>query len=372
MRNLVCACTGVPRRDLELIFNAGSLTAEDVVKSLRTFQFFTKFGEAWQYSNQMVGTGGYLAGVAGGARPDDLYNGYLAQMQQRVFDPIGMPSTTFSFDRVAATPDHAVPHGLNLLHEVHPIPLSTEELLRPIAPAGASWSNASDMARYLITELNQGLSPDGVRVVSSENLKVTWQPQVAVDANSSYGLGWFVEKYKGLQLLEHGGNTLGFTSDLAFLPQADLGIVVLANAQGSNIFNQAVRNRLFELAYGLPVEHDARFAYALDAQRKAVQDVKTELGQGFDAGAVAPYLGAFTNEALGDITLSIKDGKLTLDAGEFTGELRVHVDESGKISYVFFDGPLASLPFEFKQDGAGKPIIVLVQPPDTYEFTRKE
>ena len=145
----------------------------------------------------MVATGGYIAALAGGSGQQSLYEGYLAQMQQRVFDPIGMENTTFRFDEVEADPDHATPHGVNVLFEYHPIPLSTEELLTPIAPAGASWSNVRDMARYLITEMNQGVSPDGKRVVSAENLKVTWQPQVAISADTSYGLGWIVDKYEG-------------------------------------------------------------------------------------------------------------------------------------------------------------------------------
>jgi CubicO group peptidase (beta-lactamase class C family) len=251
MRNLVCACTGVPRRDPEFLFNANSLTAEDIVDSLRGFDIVTAFGEAYQYSNQMVASGGYIAGLAGSGRTDDLYSGYLEQMQQRVFDPIGMSHTTFSFEEATASPDYATPHGQNVIFEYGPVPVSHERTLIPLAPAGGSWSNARDMARYLITELNEGVSLDGVRVVSAENLGSPG-PQVPVDAVSSYGLGWFVDKYKGLQLLHHGGNTLGFTTDLAFLPQADLGIVVLANARASDHFNQAVRFRLFELAFEQP------------------------------------------------------------------------------------------------------------------------
>jgi hypothetical protein len=74
------------------------------------------------------------------------------------------------------------------------------------------------MARYLQTELALGVAPDGTRVVSEENLRTTWEPQVPVSANTDYGLGWLVEDYKGLTLIHHGGNTFGFTSDLAFLP----------------------------------------------------------------------------------------------------------------------------------------------------------
>lgn len=301
MRNLVCACTGVPRRDLELIFNARHLSAEDVVRSLRSFQFFTKFGEAFQYSNQMVGTGGYIAAVAGSGESQDLYRTYVSEMQRRVFDPIGLKHTTFSFDRIKAEGGYATPHGLNLSMEYYPIPLSTEELLLPIAPAGASWSNASDMARYLITEINQGVSPDGKRVVSAKNLQVTWQPQVPISNEMSYGLGWFVGNYKGLPLLEHGGNTLGFTTDLAFLPTAKLGIVVITNAQGSTVFNQAVRYRLFELVYELPKEHDTQFQYGLTQLSQMIAGRNEGLQETPDASALAPYLGSFSNDALGTI-----------------------------------------------------------------------
>jgi CubicO group peptidase (beta-lactamase class C family) len=372
MRNLVCACTGVPRRDLEIIFNAGSFTAEDIVASLRSFEFFTGFGEAFQYSNQMVATGGYLAALAGGGHSDDLYGAYLEQMQERVFDPIGMPNTTFDFDEVTASPDYAIPHGANALHEFSPVPVSSERVLIPVAPAGAAWSNARDMARYLITELNEGVSPDGVRVVSAENLRVTWEPQVPVAAETSYGLGWFVDHYQGLPLLHHGGNTAGFTTDLAFLPGADLGIVVITNARLSNYFNEAVRFRLFELAFDQPAEHHAQFQFALESLAKADQDLSLELLPGADPEAVAPYLGTFSNPALGDMTLSMTGDHLMMDAGEFATELRPRVDADGRTTYIMY-GPLwAGYVLEFKQgpDG-GEPSIVVLSPPDKYVFTRK-
>lgn len=371
MRNLVCACTGVPRRDFELIFNARHMTAEQVVASLRGFQFFTKFGEAFQYSNQMVASGGYIAAVAGSGQSKDLYQAYVSQMQQRILDPIGLSHTTFSFDRIKAAGDYATPHGLNIAHEYQVIPLSTEELLAPVAPAGASWSTASDMARYLITQLNQGVNPDGKRVVSAENLHVTWEPQVQVSADTSYGLGWFVDKYKGLPLLQHGGNTLGFTTDLAFLPTGKLGIVVIANAQGSNLFNQAVRFRLFELVYDQPKDYETQYQYGLAQTSKTTAELGALLQETLDEAALKPYLGSFTNDALGAVTLALADGKLTFTSESLHTELVRKIDKEGKTTYVMFGPPIAGTELEFKTDGTGKPIIVLASRPDNYEFKPK-
>jgi CubicO group peptidase (beta-lactamase class C family) len=63
-------------------------------------------------------------------------------------------------------------------------------------------------------------------------------PQVPVSATISYGLGWFVEDWKGQRLIHHGGNTFGFTSELAFLPEVGSGIVILTNAGRANDFVQ--------------------------------------------------------------------------------------------------------------------------------------
>lgn len=371
VRNLVCACTGVPRRDAELIFNANDLSAEDIIASLAGFRFFTGFGEAFQYSNQMVATGGYVTALAAGARYGDLYNGYVEQMQRRVFDPIGMTSTTYSFETAAARPDHATPYSRNLAGDSVALPLSMEALLRPAAPAGATWSTARDMARYLITQMNEGVTPDGRRVVSSANLRETWQPQVAVSADSSYGLGWFVGRYKGLRMLSHGGNTLGFTSDLAFLPDAGLGIVVLTNGRLTNAFNEAVRFRLLELVYGQPMEHDAQAAFAAESTRQAYEDVRRQLGRALDPAAVRPFLGSYTNDVLGDITLSLRDGRLLFDAGEFVSEVRVAEAAKGEAQVVLFDPPLAGTPLALKMDDDGSPTITLASATDTYVFRRR-
>jgi CubicO group peptidase (beta-lactamase class C family) len=188
LRNLVCACTGVPRRDLELLFNADDLTAADIVASLQTFQFFTDFGETFQYSNQLVATGGYAAAAA--LDPDgELYATYLEAMQTRIFDPLAMTNTTFDFDAVVARGDYALPHAANLDGVYYPLSVNDERVLIPIGPAGVAWSTVGDMAQYAITMLNRGVAPDGEQLVSEENLLETWQPQVAVSADASYGLG---------------------------------------------------------------------------------------------------------------------------------------------------------------------------------------
>jgi CubicO group peptidase (beta-lactamase class C family) len=365
VRNLVCACTGVPRRDMEFIFNAQRLTAEAVIDQLRSFEFFTAFGEAFQYSNQLVATSGWVAAAAAGSQYGALDRGYFDLIENRIFLPMGMESTTFDFDKVLESSDYAVPHEFGHQGLRQPIAVEDEKVLLPVAPAGGSWSTAEDMAKYLITQLNLGASADGEQVVSAENLLVTREPQVPVSATMHYGLGWFIDTYKGQPMIQHGGNTLGFTSDLAFLPGSDLGIVVLTNARASNDFSQAVRNRLFEIAFDQPQEFDAQAVLA-HAQLKNQFE---ELGNlsSLSADEASPFLGRFANPSLGEVELRLVDGALMLDIGDTAMELRLKTAPAdGDLRLMVTSGLLATTPVALTMDDG--PRIVFGEGVDGYEF----
>jgi len=370
MRNLVCACTGVPRRDLELAFNSSELTAEGIIESLATFEFYTDFGEAFQYSNQMVATAGFLSALAAGGTYGSLYQDYVSLMQERVLDPLGMSSSTFSFDQAEATANRATPHVLDLMTgDYVAAPVQRERMWEPVAPAASLWSTVLDMGRYLITELDQGVAPDGPRVVSAENLGVTWEPQVAVSAEASYGLGWFVDEYKGLPVIHHGGNTLGFSSALAFIPSIDLGVSVLSNQWGS-LLNDAVWMRLLEMLFEQPQEYDATVQFAQEQLEDGLAEARSGLLETVDADAVAAYLGLYTNAALGTLELALNDGLLTADAGEFQLQLLPHADAQGTVdSYVSVTTGLG-LSLRLAEDDGGRPIILIGSGSAEYRFDR--
>jgi CubicO group peptidase (beta-lactamase class C family) len=368
VRNLVCACTGIPRRDAELRFNTYS--AEGIIESLADIEFFTDFGEAFQYSNQMVAAGGYVAALAAGGEYGDLYDSYAALMQERILDPIGMASSTFAFDEAELGDNYVTPHGMNLAGQYVPIPFRLELYPFPaIAPSGALSSNVLDMGRYLITLLNEGVAPDGTRVVSAENLAATWEPQVAMSADSSYGLGWVVSEYKGLLTLSHGGNTLGCTSQLALVPEADIGISILTNQYGSYL-NELVSGRAMELLYQQEPEGEEAVLYMLERTQEALAKLREQLADSADPDAVAPYLGKYSNDALGEIVVQFEGSTLTLDAGEFVLELLPRVGEDGEVIAYRSVTTGLGYEFQFSEDDDGNPAIILGSPPYEYRFEK--
>ena len=288
--------------------------------------------------------------------------------------PIGMINTTLSFDEVRQRGQYAMPHSLGFGAIYEPLPLDDEEILIPVAPAGAHWSTLDDMTRYLLTELAVGVAPDGRRVVSAENLQETWAPQVPVSADADYGLGWFVSDYKGLTLIDHGGNTLGFTSSFGFFPDLELGLIVLTNGQATNYFNESVRARLIELLFAQEPKAAAAMQFAYE-QMQTQSERPTTLQEAVDPAAVQTHLGRYTNPALGELELRMEGTTLIADVGEFALPLLPLAKEEDRAElqgYLAMEPPLTGLLFQLGTDEQGVPTVAFGQGAVAYTFVRTE
>jgi len=382
VRDAFSASTGLPRRDWEIILNPDRLTPETVVTSMAGLPLTTPYGEQYQYNNQMVATGGFAAAVAAGGAPDDLGRAYAIALRERVLEPIGMPRSTLALADVVADDDHATPHAEDLSGAFHPLPLLQDDTwIAPVAPTGGLWSSAREMASYLQTELGRGVSPAGERVVSAATLERTWQPGVAfpppppgtpaaiTTLAQYYALGWVSGAFGGQRLIWHSGATLGFTSQVAFLPEAGVGLVVLTNGAEQSLFNNAVMLRLLELLFDLPPTFDdAMMATVIAGAAQGWSDLHAQLGP-IDPAVVTPYLGRYANPDLGEVTLALREGELIFAASGFRSELRPWVDADGTVAgYRFVDPPVArytpSLTVTFPEGADGQSPMALTTPGD--------
>lgn len=92
--------------------------------------------------------------------------------------------------------------------------------------------------------------PGGMRFVSEEALLQRRKGSIRIAENFSYGLGLVLSEEQGFRVIYHNGNTLGFSTDLYFLPEENLGFVVLTNLHTATYLLKAIRQKLFELALG--------------------------------------------------------------------------------------------------------------------------
>jgi CubicO group peptidase (beta-lactamase class C family) len=101
-------------------------------------------------------------------------------------------------------------------------------LTRGYNPTGMLLSDAEDAGRYLAALLGGG-ALDGARVLKPESVQRLWTPAADVSDGLAYGLGWFLRKDEGLQVVFHPGEILTMGSTFVLVPERTLGVAVLTN-----------------------------------------------------------------------------------------------------------------------------------------------
>jgi CubicO group peptidase (beta-lactamase class C family) len=369
MWQTACACTGMPRRDLELIFEYGHITPEQRIASMRTMKPTTGFGETFQYSNLMVAAGGYAAAHA--FDPKRSYNdAYEEVMRAKVFGPIGMKSTTLDF-AAAQRAEHAMPHGESIDGVVRPIALSEEDFVSPLRPAGASWSNLRDMERYVMTEMAKGVTPEGKRVVSEANLLERRKPRVRSGELSSYGLGLDVGTFRDLPMLEHSGGTFGFTTEMFMLPEQGVAIVSLTNTSGQGgALNAAIQRKVVEALFeGARPLAGPRVEYFAKTKRDNVAKTMERVARDPDPKWVGALVGDYANADLGRVKVTAGPKGPVFDAGEWRSAIGQKKEIDGTLKVVLVDPPLAGLELLVGADAA-HPTLTLLDDQVKYVFER--
>ena len=365
-----CACTGMPRRDLEFIFEYGHVTPEQRIASMKTMAPTTGFGETFQYSNLMVAAGGYAAAHA--YAPKKPYNdAYGEVMQTKIFGPIGMKSTTFDF-AAAQRADHAMPHSQSIDGTVQAFPLRAEDFVTPVRPAGASWSNLKDMERYVMTEMAKGVTPEGKRVVSEANLLERRKPRVRSSDVDSYGLGLDVGTFRDLPMLEHSGGTFGFNTEMFMLPDQGIAIIVLTNASGVGgaLFQAIDRKVVEEIFEGAKPLADLRLQFFVDSRRDDIAKRMDRVTRDPDPAWLAGLGGTYTNADLGKVTVTVGPKGARFDAGEWGSAIGQKRDVDGSFKMILVDPPQTGFEFIVGGDDPARRTLTLLDDQVKYVFTR--
>jgi len=364
VRQLICACTGMPRQDLEWLFQFQGVTPEMALATLGTMQPTSKFGELFQYSNPMAAAAGYTAGHV--MYPDmELGAAYDKAMQTQVFDPLGMKSTTFDYAKAMAG-DHAFPHSPNVDGKTARAVMELNYSIIPQRPAGAAWSNVKDMLRYVSMELANGKLPDGTVYIPKEPLLERRAPQVAIGKEATYGMGLMVDNTYEVPVVHHGGDMVGFHSDMIWIPSQNVGAVILTNADGGPILRNQFRRRLLEVLYdGKPeaaaqVASQAKAFYEEIASERKLMTIPADAAE---AGKLAPH---YSNTALGDIAVTHPGAETVFDFGEWKSPMASRKNPDGSVSFLTTAPGIAG--FEFVVGAGPKKTLIIRDAQHEYVF----
>jgi CubicO group peptidase (beta-lactamase class C family) len=369
VKHLICACTGMPRQDMEWLFEFKNSTPDTVFSLLAKMQPTSKFGEVFQYSNLMAAAAGYVGGHL--AYPDmDLGPAYDKAMQANIFGPLGMNATTFDYARALAG-DHASPHGDDVDGKPQVAKIAFDYSIYPARPAGGVWTSAHDLARYVQDELNLGKLPDGQQLVSQENLLMRRTPQIMLGEDEWYGMGLIVDKKYGVPVVSHGGSMAGYKSDFFFLPDYGVGAILLTNSDTGGIMNAPFGRRLLEVLFDGKPEAAGDLASAASAYKASIAKRRERLVVPADPAVVKDLAQRYSSKQLGQLDVIRAEGVTTFDFGEWKSAVASRKNDDGTISMITIDPTNDG--FEFVVgEAAGKRILTLRDAQHEYIFNETD
>ena len=365
VRHLICACTGMPRQDMEWLFEYRDQTPESALKLLGTMQPTSHFGEVFQYSNLMAAAAGFIGGSK--AVPGKEWGAaYDEAMRARVFEPLGMATTTFDFAK-ALKGNVAQPHGDDVDGKVTRARMDLNYAVVPVRPAGGVWTSARELARYVEMELAKGMLPDGKRLVSEANLLARYEPQVIVGEDATYGMALMVDTQYGVTLVHHGGDLAGYHSDMMWLPEHGVGAVILANSDSGVRIRGPLLRRLLEVLFDGKPEAEEMLKVGVEQRKTAIAKEREKLVVPADPAAAAKLATRYVSPALGEVNV-VREGTTTLfDVGEWKSAVASRRNEDGTISFITIDPTINGLEFVVA-DQAGKRRLITRDAQHEYVF----
>jgi CubicO group peptidase (beta-lactamase class C family) len=356
VKHLVCACTGLPRQDFEWLFNFAKATPASSLALLGTMQPTSRFGEVFQYSNLMAAAAGYVAAAI--VHPgEELGSAYDQAMQAKVFGPLAMTHTTFDFPQ-ALRGNFASPHGDDLDGRTALARMDMNYSIVPVRPAGGMWTSARDLSKYLQMELARGVLPDRKRLVSEENLLERRRTQIETDEDTAYGMGLVINRQYGIPIVHHGGSMFGYKSDMMFLPDQNVGAVILTNSDSGGFLTWLFQRRLLEVLFdGKP--EAAELARAAVTQRAAsIAKERERLTVPADPAAVARLAPRYLNPALGELRVRAQDGTTIFDFDKWHSAVASRKNDDGTTSFVTIDPTLRGFNFVVGERDARKTLVI--------------
>ncbi len=320
-RDLVTHRSGLPRHDA--IWYGTDQSREQIYHRLPFLEFSRDLRIRFQYNNLMFMTAGYLGGQIAKTSWEELTKNAL-------FIPLGMKRSNFSVATMNADPNHAEGYELNTKREVVRI---EREPIDAAGPAGAINSSADEMARYARMMLAGG-SFEGKRVLLEADVQAMMEPWMSIGRDlfsdlfgfRNYGMGLFVQTYRGIEIAHHGGNIDGLSSLIVFVPSKKIGVVVLANRTGTRL-RDALPFEIIDRLLGLESSGLLARDRELEVKGFAGEDAAKAAGASDrkpdtkPARALADYAAEYLHPGYGTMKVALEKDRLKLSYNKFSTPL---------------------------------------------------
>jgi CubicO group peptidase (beta-lactamase class C family) len=314
VRDLLTHRAGAGNSDFLWYLN--DVPRREIIRRLKFVKPSYSLRSSFEYQNVLYSLAGDVIEAASGISWEQF-------VTTRIFQPLGM-TRTFPTYAIARTHGNiASPHW----RKGDTLSVITNSPADAIAAAGSVWSSIADMAkwtRFLLDSAKIG----STRYIKEQTFRELFTPQVSVPLDEfyitatltrphwmTYGLGWYQQDYRGRMVNFHTGSLDGMVAIIGLIPEENLGVYVLANADHIEV-RHALMLRVFDLFLGDPVRDWSSELKTLYAARNARRDssenatVAKRIRGTRPSLALEKYSGTYTDFLLGKLVVTAGRGKM--------------------------------------------------------------
>lgn len=364
----------------DLIWYGSNYSREEVIRRAAFLKPAHGFRAQFGYSNIMYLTAGEIIPRVTGISWDDF-------VEQRILQPLGMHRSVLHVRDLAKRDNVAQPHTY-VDGKLRVIPWLDWD---NIGPAGSLISSAKEMGKWIQFQLRNGVQGNDT-LVSPDLMHVLQSPFTinSVSQSSSrlfptthfkaYGLGWSLMDYRGRKIVSHNGGYDGMISQTLFIPEENIGFVILTNSLSSLYY--PLMYKTLDVLLGasddkdwssqvLAMVRDGEAQAAIEVQKaEASRDKNTRPSHPMEA-----YTGMYNSPIYDSVEVRMEDGKLylaMLHTPDFQGSLTHWQHNTYKLEFPAAPSlPAGFVTFFTNRGGKVDKMEIFIDNPD-FDFTELE
>lgn len=317
---------GLGQGDLMMVPRS-RLTRRQTAERVAYLKPRTSFRSGYAYDNILYAVAGQLIEEVSGQSWEDF-------IRARVLRAGGMMNATSDSPERFATANRSFPHArlVGPLRGLGPQQLLDErdELGRNAAPAGGLALSANDMTAWLKIQLAHGGLPGGGRLFSEAQAAEMWKPvtimpltqlpetlKPAQPTYQAYALGWQVQDYRGVKILQHGGAVFGSITRIVMIPERDVGFAIMMNSEDSGMLlgltYTLLDHYLDQPDPGWIARWQSWYEARLEGGRQLLAKAQASPAKSKPALPLAGYAERYRDAWYGDIVIAPEAGGLSID-----------------------------------------------------------
>lgn len=339
---------------------SGEFTADQLIKLFANYPA-DEDGHAFDYSNVPYNILGLVLDAVDDGHIEP--GGWKKVVHDTVLNPLGMYETTAIRSSIDSN-RIAMPHLLNGEGRFQRSRLSKNDT--NLHAAGGHFSSARSLARFVAAHVGEG-KLEGRRIFSADAIRSTQTKHVGQDSaeleyqRDGWGYGWDHASWGDHLMLQRFGGFQGYFSHMSFLPEHQLGVVVLTNGSTRSpvadlvaryIYDRLLEHEDLETYYNSALEH------AKNERDELARRITADLANRAQRLAPLPhplaaYTGTFHNREMGTMHWQIIAGGLEVSMGVAHSRVEIFDAKRNRLR-VTLTGSGTVVEFEFDEAGTAR------------------